>query len=190
MRTLGMATILLGLTLPRAASADVFKVHVSGNAAFLTFDQVSSSGGCTTETSGQLLALDAHNDPDLQDVVVLLGARVVTCSDGSSSYASYAAEGTGTFSGSGLSSASLSASLQELSTGEPISINVTWSGTGTVSTMNERFFSSAGGVTLDFVHQRSRGANLSGSVTLGGAGASIANGTLFNECDGDLVVIH
>src|SRR5262249_28429982 len=155
--------------------------------ATLTFDQVTSSGGCTTETSGQFVVLTARNNPDLQDVALLLGSRVTNCSDGSSSYDTYAAQGTGDYRFSGLASASFSGTLSELSTGEAIVINVSWAGTGSVTHVRESFHSHSGGVTLDYFSQQQRHANLSGSVTLGGVGASIADGMVLSEVDGDLV---
>ena len=188
MRTLGMA-ILLAITLPRPASADVFKVHVAGVAASLFFDATTSSGGCTVETSGQLVALTVRNDPSQADVVLFLGARVTTCGT-TVTQDFYLGQGTGNFSMSGFAGASLSASLQDFVSGETVAINVAWTGSGSISSLNERFFDSEGGVTLDFIHQRSRNANLSGTMTLGGTQATISGGQLFSEVDGDLVVIH
>lgn len=171
------------------ASADVYRSNVRGTGAVATVHDVSADGCVVTD--GQFAAVSSS---DLGPYAIAIVTQWNSCTD---SGRFYAGGGTVDVAANGLSSMNVSGAFELVEytgNGYPsltLEANLAFNGTGTVSAQASHYTSgSAGGTTLFFDSSKTRAATASGTLTLDGDAASLADVLLASNIAGELSVVH
>ena len=177
--TATVAVALLPLT-ARATTATI----VSGNGAVVEFEQISDDG-CVV-TSGQLVLLRNAAGADRPEGVLAVATQVDTCDpdDFGNGFGGVAAL---PFTASGLAAAHTAGTvvLDGWNGGQlTIDLDLTWTGTGRVSTQASRF---RGEGTFDFQVSSSRAATLAGHLDVDGAPADLDGALLIRGVAGSIL---
>jgi hypothetical protein len=175
---------VLAVTLPSITASATTATVVNGDGAFVAFSQVSADG-CVV-TSGQLVVLHNNAGDDRPEGVLAVATQIDTCDpdDFGNGFGGIAALPHTT---NGLSSAHTAGTvvLDGFNGGQlTIDLDLTWSGTGGVSTQRSSFH---GENTYDFSASASRAATLSGSFDVDGAPADLSGALLIRGVAGSIL---
>jgi hypothetical protein len=189
---LGVALLVSTAAIAKA-EGPAFRWTGSGSGAAATFDTLSADG--CVETVGTIVFISA---PSIGDQALVLGETIDYCNltDGAPSESFFFGGGPVAYDQSGLSSATATGSITTTyysgtATGAlTFDFDVTFTGTGAVSTTTSHFVSTAGAVTLSFNAQRHRSATVSGSLMINGDAATLSDAQLFTETAGELVILN
>ncbi len=174
----------LAVTVPSISATAATSTVVNGNGAFVAFSQVSEDG-CVI-TWGELVLLNNNAGDDRPEGVLAVATQVDTCDpdDFGNGFAGLAALPS---TASGLASAHTAGTvvLDGFNGGQlTIDLDLTWTGTGAVSTQSSRF---RGENTFDFQVSASRAANLSGFLAIDGASADTSDALLIRGVAGSIL---
>ena len=188
MRKTGWGVVAL-LCAGSFASADVYRSNIRGTGALASIHD-ESADGCVV-TDGQFAAVSSS---DLGPYALAIVTQWNSCTD---SGRFYAGGGSVELTANGLSSVTVSGSFELVEytgNGFPsltLEANLAFAGTGAVSSQSSHYTSGgAGGTTLFFDSSRTRAATASGSLTLDGDAASLADVQLASDIQGELNVVH
>jgi hypothetical protein len=184
----GIATVLFAVA---PASADIYRMHVTGSGVVTTFHTISDDA--CVETSGELAAVSTHEG----SFGYVTAVRTDYCAEGGPVDWYYGWIEPVAFSASNTTSATLTGSFaMSPYSGPPggdvtLDFSLTFTGTGAVSTTTTRFVSTSGDdTTLFFSSARQRAATATGSLSVGGDAGAVTSAQLVGGTEGELVVIH